>query len=60
MITNNKLFLYMSISYFIGVGIGYILKLDITSILSTRIIAVFLGLGFSTYVVAIIFDIKEK
>jgi hypothetical protein len=59
MITQNKLFLAMSVSYFIGTGVGYILKTD-NSILFSKIVAVFFGLGFATYVVATVLDIKEK
>lgn len=60
MITNNKLFLCMSISYFIGIGIGYILKSDSTSLLSSKITAVFIGLGFATYIVVTVLDVKEE
>ncbi len=50
--TQNKLVICISISYFIGMGIGYILKTDNISPISTKIISILFGLGFSVYVVA--------
>jgi len=60
MITQNKLFIAMAISYLIGIGIGYILKLDETSFLSSKITGVLIGMGFATYIVATVLDIREK
>ncbi len=51
MITQNKLFVCMSISYFIGIGVGYTLKSDSTSLFLSKIVAILFGLGFATYVV---------
>lgn len=59
MITQNKLFICMSISYFIGAGTGYILRADVVSPLSEKIISVLFGLGFATYMIAPMLDIKE-
>jgi hypothetical protein len=59
MITKNKLFICMSISYFMGTGIGYITKTDVISPLSTKIIGILFGLGFATYMIAPLLDIKE-
>jgi len=58
MITKNYLYLVTAISYFVGLGGGYILRTE--SSLYSGIISIFFGLTFSVYVVPMILGNREE